>query len=295
MSQKSDTEKLDLAGRLGGQTPPAGGGSGDRIRQTGQYQKKGLAQRLSGRRRPDEDDDENEEEDEVSLPAPPPPVPPPVAQQRPVAAPAELLRLLRDPTSGRLIVEVAGQRYTRLADVPEREIGEYILKLAAHLLAFTGGMVATEGGVKSLPVPKVKALPMPLSAPPSISQLPTAPDGLAPPPDVEKAFLASLRTEPEAAPKKGGLFGRLAPSTSKFKEDEPLLPPLNLAEEINRIIQKRLPYTPLGLTTRIDIMMAPGGGIKIKVNGETFTGVDEVKPPGVQAFIRECIKEWEKS
>ena len=75
-----------------------------------------------------------------------------------------MLRLLRDPQSGQLIVEIAGQRYTKLAEITDKEIGQYILKLVAHLLAFTNGMIATEAGLKSVPAPKVGETPMPLAA-----------------------------------------------------------------------------------------------------------------------------------
>jgi hypothetical protein len=230
------------------------------------------------------------------------PVSPPKA-----AEPVELLRLLRDSQSGQLIVEIAGRRYTRLAEIADKEIGQYILKLAGQLLAFTNGMIATEAGLKTLPAPKVGETPMPLAAPTPVSQLPdplaspterkpaaAAPPFVSPPPaDIETTFLNSLRAQPaapEAKTERRGLFGR-----SKPAPEEPLIPPLNLAGQINEIAQARLRYSPLAASTRLEITSDPGGGILINVNGAYYHGPDEVPYPEVKELIKASIKEWETS
>ncbi|HXW01632.1 MAG TPA: hypothetical protein VEC93_24690, partial [Anaerolineae bacterium] len=198
--------------------------------------------------------------------------------------PVELLRLLRDPQSGQLMVEIAGRRYTKLAEIADKEIGQYILKLAAHLLAFTNGMIATDAGLKSLSAPKVGETPMPMVAPTPVSQLPGPAAGsgqsqpamvqpsFSPQPasPVEAALLASIRAQsaaPPPPPQRRGLFGRPKPAPA-----EPLLPELNLAAQINDIVQARLRYSPLAPTTQLQITSDPGGGILINVNGLVYRG-----------------------
>jgi hypothetical protein len=231
------------------------------------------------------------------------PAPQPIPQNNP-AEPVELLRLLRDPQSGQLIVEIAGRHYTKLAEIADKEIGQYILKLAAHLLAFTNGLIATEAGLKTLQAPKVGLTPMPLAAsrpvspPPAPVTSPPAPTepGLVspPPPDVEAAFLASLRATPSTPeppkPQRRGLFGR-----SKPAEVETLLPTLNLAEQINEIAQTRLRYSSLAATTRLEITADPGGGILINVNGMYYHGPEDIPHPEVKELIKASIQEWERS
>jgi hypothetical protein len=222
--------------------------------------------------------------------------------------PVELLRLLRDPRSGQLIVEIAGQRYTKLAHITEKKIGQYILELTAHLLAFTNGVIVTDAGMKSVYTPKVGKAPMPVIAPPPISQSPVTtastlsstpekrqPDMPVPPPpaEVEAAFLASLRSsasqpEPQQS-KKRGFFGR-TPTQSA-----PSSPALNLAEEINEIVQARLRSSPLATTTRLDITSEPGGGIRIEVNGQFYASPDDIPDPAIKDLIKASIKEWERS
>jgi hypothetical protein len=202
------------------------------------------------------------------------------------------------------MVEIAGRRYTKLAEIADKKVGQYILTLAAHLLAFTNGMITTDAGLKTLQAPKVGQAPMPLAAPAPISQPPTAvstqpamtPSGFVPPPppDVEAAFLASLRAQsakPEPPqPQRRGLFGR-----PKAAVEEPLLPTLNLAEQINTIAQTRLRYSPLATTTKLEITSDPSGGILINVNGAFYHGPDDIPQLEVKALIKASIEEWEKS
>jgi hypothetical protein len=219
----------------------------------------------------------------------------------PTSAPVELLRLLRDPQTGQLIVEIAGRRYTKLADIADKEMGQYILKLAAQLLAFTNGMIATEAGVKSFQVPKLGAAPLPPLTLVSAAEQPRPQAAEVGPaltpknaPQVEAAFLASLvqpPTPPEPQPQRRGFFGRPKPA----QVEEPLLPPLNLAEQINKIAQAKLMASPLAYTTRLEITSDLHGGIRINVNGTPYPSPDDVPNPEVRELIKDSIRVWEKS
>jgi hypothetical protein len=229
--------------------------------------------------------------------------------------PKELMRLLRDPQSGQLIVEIAGQRYTKLSDIVDKELGQYILKVAAHLLAFTAGKIATEAGVKSVYMPRVAEAPEPIVAPLRASQMPepladtSSQTSVAensetnseepplvprPSPEAEAKFLASIRNQPpptplEDPPQRQGLFGRVTTSP------EPILPGLNLADEINKIVQTRLIVSPLAESTEIEITADPGGGIRIKVNDTYYSGPDDIPDHAVKRLIKASIKQWERS
>jgi hypothetical protein len=223
----------------------------------------------------------------------------------------ELLRLLRDPHSGQLIVEIAGRRYAKLADITDKRIGQYVLKLAAHLLAFTNGMIATEAGVKSVHYPKVGETPTPIVAPASVSPTPPPaavashvqpiqqdepqlPVATRPAIDPESILLDALRTTPTAPaekPQRKGILGLSGkPATS-----EPRLPKLNLAGQINDIVQTRLASSPLAGNTRIEIVDDPGGGIRINVNEKHYSGPDDIPDAQVRDLIKAAIKEWERS
>jgi len=230
-------------------------------------------------------------------------------------AAAELLRLLRHPQTGQLIVEVAGQRYNKLTDITDREVGQYILELAAHFLAFTNGVVATEAGVKSVYLPKVKQTPEPLVKFTPVTSLPNPDDfapsepepekqesseaaPLVPPPspEAEAAFMASLQNlqptpQPTPPTRSRGFLG-ISRSSS---EPAPDVPQFNLAGEINQIVQTRLMLSPLAATTVIEILSDPSGGIRIKVNGQIYAGPDDIPDADVKTLIKDSIKQWEHS
>ena len=207
---------------------------------------------------------------------------------------AELLRLLRDQ-SGQLVVEVDGRRYTKLADVSDKKVGQYILELTAHLLAFTNGVIATPAGIKSLSVPKTGNLPMPMVSRQADlpSPAPTAGQVSVPSPeDVEHKLLASLkdsRIESETLRQKSGLLGVIKPPPPPAN-----IPTLNLADEINDIVQARLRSSPLEKSNEIVISSDPGGGIRIKVNNRYYSSPDEITDPAVRDLIKSSIKEWER-
>jgi hypothetical protein len=74
-----------------------------------------------------------------------------------------------------------------------------------------------------------------------------------------------------------------------------LLPVLNLAKEINTIVQARLTYSPLAQTSRVEVISAMDGGIRINVNGTFYETPDEITDPEVKTLIKESIKQWERS
>ncbi len=229
---------------------------------------------------------------------PQPPVQSPVvaAVTPPAVEPDELLRLLRDPATGQLLVDVAGRRYTKLSDIADKKIGQYVLKLMAHLLVFSNGVIVTEAGLKSVYNPKEAAgsVPMPLAkvAPPStpMPAKPAAkPEPLVPPPspEAEAAFLAALRANSLGD---AGKTGSSRPSPAA----KPALG-LNLADEINDIVQTRLRYTPLANSPRIEITSNQDGGILITVNGRQYSSPDDIPNPEIKNLIKQAIKEWERS
>ncbi len=74
-----------------------------------------------------------------------------------------------------------------------------------------------------------------------------------------------------------------------------MLAGLNLAEEIDKIVQSRLINSPLAGTTQLGIMADPGGGIQIDVNGHLYSSPDDIPDPEVKELIKASIKQWERS
>jgi hypothetical protein len=105
-------------------------------------------------------------------------------------------------------------------------------------------------------------------------------------------LLTSLRppTQAEPKPKRGGLFG-----LGGAPQPAPTLPGINLAQEINDIVQTRLRYSSLAANNKIEITLDLGGGIRIWVNNESFSSPDDIPDQDIRALIKASIKEWEHS
>ena len=125
------------------------------------------------------------------------------------------------------------------------------------------------------------------------SPAPTAGQVSVPSPeDVEHKLLASLkdsRIESETLRQKSGLLGVIKPPSPPAN-----IPTLNLADEINDIVQARLRSSPLEQSNEIVISSDPGGGIRIKVNNRYYSSPDEITDPAVRDLIKSSIKEWER-
>lgn len=243
--------------------------------------------------------------------------PPPSTRQ-------ELLRVLVDRTSGDIVVEVDGQQYEHISQVKERAIGQRILEVISLLLKFTGGMIATASGFKTLPVPSAKLTGLPsqpqATATPTPgpdmpapgvnlserlgqskevdqSSWPEQPGGAIQIDDQESGAEISGRAsersptapQPQEAPTEGrrGLLGRLTQP-----ETIPEPPGLNLADEIDTILQQKLVAT--GERTPVKINTGLDGRLRIQVQDKFFHAVDEVEPPHIKALIQDAVKEWER-
>ena len=73
----------------------------------------------------------------------------------------ELLRLVRDPLSFQVFVQVAGVRYRSLNDIRDRAVGERILAAITHALQFSNGRAAGDHGAVTLNLPACDAVRVP--------------------------------------------------------------------------------------------------------------------------------------
>jgi hypothetical protein len=75
----------------------------------------------------------------------------------------------------------------------------------------------------------------------------------------------------------------------KPEEDES---PQSIAAQVNKILQERLPSTPLK-DHNIRLSDVPGEGLVVMVDLDRYEGVDEVPMPEVRELIKQCVAEWE--
>lgn len=213
-------------------------------------------------------------------PAPPPPPAPP--------AELELLSLWYDPLSRKIVVKIDGQRFEHISQVKDRAIGQRILEAAAALLHFTGGIIATATGTKSVPAPEVK-LTIPANAAPP-----------APADEATRHFSTQKETQtiresspPTEAVKESKATSWGARKKEAATEEKPAASPaFSLADEIDSLIQNRLKLAQN--PTAVKITSGADGMIVIRVENKQYSSIDEVEDPAVKAIIKEAVREWEK-
>jgi hypothetical protein len=206
---------------------------------------------------------------------------PPAAQGRePVSEPGDILlmRVWQD-RDGYLVVEVEGQRYRRLFDIRDRKIGPQVLETINRLVAFSKGQ---ESRVAP-PPPSKKPVPSPAIASP-------LPDAIAE--EQSQAFLEQLQQQAEAKPQKPRISMDPMPFRRRSEVKERLIT-LNLADEIDQLLQVRVRASPEFSQRYIHVANAPDGGLRFEVDGVHYGGLEEIPDPQVQALIREAIAEWE--
>lgn len=207
----------------------------------------------------------------------------------------EIMRIVRIPPVGKLVVEIAGKRYFTLAEMDDP-------KMRQLFLAALGEMIVSAGGYQTV----VDAgFAPPLAIPPSLSQLQTGrPDAPTParPPSLEEqqaAFLTSLEQggipESPSADNTSSRpsFFRRRPRAKQL--EEPLLPTLNIAAELNAILQRHLANDPELRKQTIKIEGGSRGGVRINVNGQYYEDVAHVPDPVVRMAIKLATREWEES
>jgi len=78
------------------------------------------------------------------------------------------------------------------------------------------------------------------------------------------------------------------------RRDKPEDRMLSIVEQIDEVVQNRLPTSPF-VDMDISIKESPTGGVLIKVEDKIYQGVDNIADPEIQSFIRDCIARWEKA
>ncbi|MEE9616715.1 MAG: hypothetical protein V3T90_06895 [Anaerolineae bacterium] len=177
----------------------------------------------------------------------------------------ELLRVSRTK-KGRLAVFVQGQRYRRLLEITEPQVGRETITALKAVLTFAEGWLSSTLQSPSQPAPRRSTVD-------------------------EEAFLEQLRqSDLFSLDKPSGLRGRPGRRPSSPRQLEPLLTP---ADEINDLVQQRLREQPELARHSIRLTTGEDGGLCIHVGLQTFDAVNDIPDLQVRALIQDAIREWE--
>ena len=74
-------------------------------------------------------------------------------------------------------------------------------------------------------------------------------------------------------------------------EGEKLASPF--AEQIEDILRAKLEADPILKNLKVDLGTGKNGNLEFWVNGEKYTGIDELPDEGLKKAVREAVKSWE--
>lgn len=233
---------------------------------------------------------------------------------------AEVMVILRDIEDGRLIVQLGDKSYVNLNDHPEAK--QKFLKLMKELAQVVSSKPGDPAPAKAESIDLPPPVPAPSTPDSRVStndlraELSTdaddndvplsslvntpkpSPKTYAPPPPVDPSGampgdLPKYKMDDlPLAPRRGiGLFGQKKEDKDRLKQP---IPELNIASAIEAYLQHKLRYTAEFDGRSIHILPAPGGGVKIEVDGQYFEAVADVTDEPVRAFIATAIQEWQE-
>ena len=220
--------------------------------------------------------------------------------------PVEIMRIIRVPPMGKLVVQIGKRQFVSLDDIDNPKAQQIVLAALCELVTFGGGY---EKIVEAGFAPPI----MPTgSSSTSTASSDGSEDGLSLE-EKQAAFLASLeRGEPLAASDDVSLSGQTVSQDTPEQRplsffnrrgrrsrpevlDEPLVPRLDIAGELNEILQRHVASDPELSKQEIEIMTGPAGGVRIKVNGQYYEDAATIADPMVRMAIKLATREWEQN
>jgi hypothetical protein len=193
----------------------------------------------------------------------------------------EVMRVLRTPPMGKLLVTVGGARLSSLSEVQDPAVRQRLLAAIGELIVFAGGYSQLlEAGV---------APPLEAPAAARFSDSPLTAE--------QEAFLSSLERELKATVSKGKGGAASAGSGAGFTlpldalEEERST--INLVADIDRILQRHLTGEPSLAGRNIHLEQPPDGPLRIRVDNRVYAHPRDIEDATVRHILRQALAEWE--
>jgi hypothetical protein len=180
----------------------------------------------------------------------------------------EVMRVYRDLSDGKLIIQMGDQRYRALDDIKNPDLARRFTGLVRELWN-----MINNGSGRTQYATNEGAVPLPDS---SMGGM--------------KSRMGLLTAEQEP-PKRDFIqnFARAAMSQSDVKQDNVS----GIANAVEEFLQFKLSNTPKFSTRSIHIRPAHDHGVRIEVDGHYFDAIGDVIDPDVRDFLLAMMREWE--
>lgn len=190
----------------------------------------------------------------------------------------ELMRVVRVPPLGRLVIEIGTNRYEQISEITDERLKRRVITAIGELMGLAGGyQTLVDEGV----------------APPISAQTPSGSlqQKAAALKEQQERFIASLEQEKQ-------LLAKQVPALeTPLKPEMPIeaAKPNSIVEQIDVILQKHKNANAAFKDRSIHLMQGPDGNVKIEVDGKIFDRPKDIDDKEIQITIKRALKEWEST
>ncbi|MCK5922381.1 MAG: hypothetical protein KAG66_15655 [Methylococcales bacterium] len=187
---------------------------------------------------------------------------------------SEVMRVVRIPPRGQLVVQVGQERYQDIAGISNAATRQRVLVAIGELVSFVGGYsVLVDAGF----APPIAASNDTVMAAPTTS--------LA---EQQEAFLQSLSGQGSGGTSNISLAPPPPPKTTNDANT------LNIASQINVIIKRHLASNQKLSDRRVELHSKGSNGLLIEVDGKFHDSPNEIEDKEVRFLIKMALREWDK-
>ncbi|MCA9899633.1 MAG: hypothetical protein KC433_15685 [Anaerolineales bacterium] len=195
----------------------------------------------------------------------------------------EIMRVLRVPPMGKLVVSFNGTRYEKISDITEANVRQLMQAAIGELITFVGGYQNLVDAGVAPPLAPPQASPTPSTTVEStdeeaqrfVNRMEAERDALKTSgPKPSPSLLTNLRRRPAST----------EASANKM---------LSLVEQVDAILQRHLLTDPELAARKIHLVQDAKGGLVIEVDGRRYERPREIDDPRIQAMIKRALQEWE--
>jgi hypothetical protein len=194
----------------------------------------------------------------------------------------EVMQVIRVPPSGKLVVQINGQRYDKLSEITSSTLKQRLITAIGELIVFVDGYdVLVDAGVAPPPV----ASSSESSQPSSIK--------------ARRAAFEASQTQ--------NLSNNLSSRESIVAPTEPIIAGTSTAEpadqsleldivgQIDILLQKYVAADPSLAGRSIHLAQDPNGGLQIRVDNQVYSDPGEVNENSIRLAIKGALEEWNSS
>ncbi len=194
----------------------------------------------------------------------------------------EIMRVLRVPPMGKLVISFNNQRYSSIDEISEANVRQLFKTAIGELITFAGGyQKLVEAGV----APPLSA-PQP-AASTAVSEVDEA-EQFVTQMERERDALKSAKPKPNPS-----LLANLRrrPATNEASANKML----SLVEQVDAILQRHLQTDPELVGRKIHLVQDVNGGLIIDVDGKRYERPRDIENLQIQKMIKRALKEWEST